>query len=410
MSKMQIVYKQADEITPYINNTRTHSIEQIEQIKASIKEFGMCSAIGLHNGSIVYGHARFTALKELGYTEFPTIDLSHLTDTQKKAYIIADNKLALNAGWDDELLKLEVNGLLQDNFDIDVLGFDADELLEILGDDTVEGLTDEDEVPDAPEIPISKLGDVWILGNHRLMCGDSTSIDSVEKLMDGKKADITFTSPPYNVGKTPNGNEQKYLNDTDNKSIDEYRCFLNEFTNNALLFSDYVFSNIQSLAGNKVALISHVYDMREKYADVMIWNKGSAEPAMARKVLNSQFEYVYIFSNEAKRSIGNRDFRGTLSNIVDIKSRQDKSFAKIHKATYPVEFALFFVDNFSESIVFDPFGGTGTTLIACEKTNRNCYMMELSENYMDVIIKRWQNFTGKDATLDGKTYKELSGG
>jgi DNA modification methylase len=166
-----------------------------------------------------------------------------------------------------------------------------------------------------------------------------------------------------------------------------------------------VFSNIQSLAGNKIALIEHLYDMREKFADTIIWNKKSAAPAMARKVLNSQFEYIHVFSNEAKRTIGTRDFKGTLFNVIDMGSRKDKDLASVHRATFPVEFAEHFVNNFTESTCFDPFGGTGTTLIACEKINRNCYMMELDPKYCDVIIKRWKNFTGKQVVhVNGEVF------
>jgi len=406
---MEIKEQNPADLTHLENNSRTHSDQQITEIAASITEFGFTNPVLVDaNNIIIAGHGRTSAAIELGFDKIPTIELKGLTDTQIKAYVIADNQLALNAGWDFDQLEIEISELRELDFDIDILGFD-DEFLNGLADESAEGLTDEDAVPEAPATPVTVLGDIWQLGNHRLMCGDSTSADAVEKLMDGQKADIAFTSPPYNVGKTPNGNDKKYLNDNDSKSQDEYRCFLNDFTNNALLFSDYVFSNIQSLAGNKIALISHVYDMREKYADVMIWDKGSAEPAMARKVLNSRFEYIYIFSNEAKRSIGRRDFRGTLSNIVEIKSRQDKDYAKIHKATFPVEFASFFVSNFSESSVLDQFGGTGTTLISCEKENRRSFVMELEEKYCDIIIIRWQDFTGKQAIHieSGKTYNEM---
>ena len=396
------------DLLPYANNARTHSAEQIKQVAASIKEFGFTNPILIdENNVIIAGHGRLEAAKSLGMASVPVRILDNLTDDQKKAYVIADNQLALNAGWDIELLKIELEELKLNDFDLALTGFDDDFISGLLHKDT-EGLTDEDATPEPPEDPVSVLGDVWILGNHRVMCGDSTSIDAVEKLMDGQKADIAFTSPPYNVGKTPNGNDKKYLNDSDNKSADEYREFLNSFTNAALTVSDYVFSNIQSLAGNKVALISHVYDMRERYADVIIWDKGSAEPAMARKVLNSRFEYVYIFSNEAKRTIGKRDFRGTLSNIISINSRQDKEFSKVHKATYPVEFASHFIEHFTESTVLDQFGGTGTTLIASEKLGRSCFMMELDPKYVDVIIKRWQDFTGQEAVHEtGETFNAM---
>ena len=400
-------------LIPYANNSRTHSEEQVKQIASSMKEFGFTSPVLIdEDGGIIAGHGRVMAAELLELKEVPSIVLAGLTEAQKKAYIIADNQLPLNADWNLDLLKLEIQNLNELDFNIDLLGFDDDFLDGLLELEPEDGLTDEDAVPEAPENPVSVLGDIWQLGNHRLMCGDSTSIDDVERLFDGQKADITFTSPPYNVGATPNGNDKKYLNDNDNKSLGEFRTFLNEYTINALLVSDYVFSNIQSLAGNKISLIEHLYDMREKFADTMIWDKKTAEPAMARKVLNSRFEYIHIFSNDAKRVVGSRDFRGTLSNIVEINSKQDKKFSKIHKATFPMEFADHFISNFSESSVYEPFCGTGTVLICCEKNNRNCFAIELDPRYVDVIIKRWEEFTGKQAihVESGKTYNELNDG
>lgn len=240
------------------------------------------------------------------------------------------------------------------------------------------------------------------------MCGDSTMIDDFEKLMNDQKADITFTSPPYNAGKTPK-ESGKYNNYEDDLGSVEYAEFLHTFTSNCLLFSDYVFCNIQSISGNKVALIDYLYGLKDKYADTMIWNKGHGQPAMARRVLNSAFEYVHVFSNEAKRSIGKRDFRGTISNIFEMSSRSDKEYSNVHKATFPVSFADKFVSEFSESSVIEPFNGTGTTIISCEKNKRKCFSMELSEQYTDISIIRWEKYTGKKAILEatGKTYEEL---
>ena len=397
-----------DRFIEYARNPRKND-HAVDGIAAAIHEFGFrVPMLAKSDGTIVDGHLRLKAARKLRLETIPVLLADDMTDVQIKAFRISVNKMADLADWDEDMLRIELDALGEDGFDLELTGFSLDEIAGLQIEEVPEGLTDEDAVPEVPEIPVTVEGDVWVLGRHRVMCGSSTSIDAVEKLMDGQKADISFTSPPYNVGKTPNGNAQKYENDNDSKSLDEYRSLLNDFTNNCLLFSDYVFSNIQSLAGNKIALISHVYDMREKYADVIIWDKGSAEPAMARKVLNSRFEYVYIFSNEAKRTIGKRDFRGTLSNIVEIKSRQDKEFAKIHKATYPTEFALHFLDNFTESSVLDVFGGTGTTLIAAEKTNKNCFMMELDPRYSDVILQRWADFTGKDPVReDGAKWSEL---
>lgn len=395
--------EKVDSLVGYVNNSRTHSPEQITQIVSSIREFGFTNPILIdEKKNVIAGHGRIQAALKLKIDEIPCITLNGLTEAQRKAYVIADNQLALNAGWDLDLLKIEIEGLSELDFSLDLLGFDGDFLTGLLEPEPSEGLTDEDAIPEVPEKPTTVLGDVWILGSHRLMCGDSTSIDAVEKLMNGQKADITFCSPPYNVGGTssPNGTREKYANNTDDKSTKDYKDLLNGFVTIALTISDYVFSNIQSLAGNKIALIEHLYDMRSYFADTLIWNKKTAEPAMARKVLNSQFEYVHVFSNESKRSIGARDFRGTLTNIIEINSRQDKGLSKVHKATFPIEFASHFITNFTESSCFDPFGGTGTTLISCQKNNRNCFTMELDPKYCDVIIKRWEEYTGEKAVLE----------
>ena len=187
------------ELLPYANNARTHSADQVAQVAASIREFGFTNPILIdENNVIIAGHGRLEAAKSLGMESVPVRVLDNLTDDQKKAYVIADNQLALNAGWDIELLKIELEELKLNDFDLALTGFDDDFISGLLHKDT-EGLTDEDATPEPPEDPVSVLGDVWILGNHRVMCGDSTSIDAVERLMDGQKADMVFTDPPYNI-------------------------------------------------------------------------------------------------------------------------------------------------------------------------------------------------------------------
>lgn len=391
------------DLIPYANNSRTHSDEQVLQIASSIKEFGFLNPIIIdgENG-IIAGHGRVMAAKKLGIEELPCIDASHLTEAQKKAYIIADNKLALNAGWDDSILRVEFEALKELDFDLTLTGFSLDEL----SDFEVEELAPEyeedadGEVIEPPAEPKTKEGDVWILGKHRLMCGSSTDIDAVTKLMNGEKADIVFTSPPYNVGKTPNGNDNKYIGYQDNQSDQDYLELLVDFTNNGLMFADYVFCNVQSVSGNKLALIDYLYKMKEVFADTMIWDKETAEPAMARRVMNSRFEYIYIFSKEANRAVGKKDFRGTVPNVFKLNSRVGKEFAKIHKATFRVELPEYFIETFCESSVIDLFGGTGTTMIASEKKGVKSYLMELDPKYCDVIINRWQTLTGKEAVLE----------
>jgi DNA modification methylase len=235
------------------------------------------------------------------------------------------------------------------------------------------------------------LGDLFEIGEHRLLCGDSTDSDAVAKLMNGQKAEISFTSPPYNAGTTPTevkmGKSSKYANDNDNKSEDEYLKLLTDFTNNTLLFSQYSFVNIQSLSGNKIALIDYLYNMKSFYADTLIWQKGNAQPAMANNVLNSQFEYVHCFSEKANRAIGTKDFRGTISNVIEI-SKQTKNKIKEHNATFPVDFANFFVSNFCNNSVLDLFCGSGTTMVVAHQLERKCYGMELDPKYCQVIVDR----------------------
>lgn len=391
------------DLIPYANNSRVHSDEQVNQIAASIKEFGFLNPIIVDgDNGIIAGHGRVMAANKLGIKELPCVDASHLSEAQKKAYIIADNKLALNSEWDNELLRIEFEALKELDFDLTLTGFSLDEL----SDFEIEELAPEyeedadGEVIEPPSEPKTKEGDVWILGKHRLMCGSSTDIDAVTKLMNGEKADIVFTSPPYNVGKTPNGNDNKYIGYQDNQSDQDYLELLVDFTNNGLMFADYVFCNVQSVSGNKLALIDYLYKMKEVFADTMIWDKETAEPAMARRVMNSRFEYIYIFSKEANRAVGKKDFRGTVPNVFKLNSRAGKEFAKIHKATFRVELPEYFIETFCESSVIDLFGGTGTTMIAAEKKNVKSYLMELDPRYCDVIINRWQTLTGKDAVLE----------
>jgi ParB-like chromosome segregation protein Spo0J len=200
-----------DDLIPYASNSRTHSESQVSQIAASITEFGFNNPILLSDDNVVVaGHGRLEAAKKLKLDTVPCIRLSHLSDAQRRAYVIADNKIALNSGWDEDALKVELERLNEEDFDIDLLGFDEDELFDLLAaDESSEGLTDEDAVPDAPEQPVTVEGEVWILGRHRLMCGDSTSIDAVKKLMDGRKADMVFTDPPYGVAYTGGHNKKK---------------------------------------------------------------------------------------------------------------------------------------------------------------------------------------------------------
>ena len=348
---------------------------------------------------IIAGHGRVLAAQKLGLTEVPVVIHSHLNDNQRKAYTLLNNRLAeTGGGWDTEMLKLELDELPE--FDLSCFGEVLEGLLE--QDISLNGLTDDDEVPEPPKKARTELGRIYQLGKHRLMCGDSTSEKDIGMLMDGVKADICFTSPPYNAGKTPtevkSGKSSKYENYSDDLSDAKYESFLYDYLKLSLEYAEYSFCNIQSISGNKTALINVLYRLIDVYADTIIWDKLYSQPAMQENVLNSEFEYVHIFSKKANRSIGTKYFRGTLSNILHL-SKQTKNKVKEHNATFPIEFVVYFIASFCtcKGTVLDVFGGSGTTLIACEQTNRQCRMMELDPIYCDVIVERYCKLKGIDS-------------
>jgi len=397
-----------NKLVPYARNSRTHSDEQVAQIAASIKEWGFTTAVLVdEQGGIIAGHGRTLAAQRLKMTTVPVMVAAGWSDAKKRAYIIADNKLALNAGWDNEMLALELGELKDLDFDLDLTGFSADEIEALMPVQLTDGLTDEDAVPEVPVNPVSVLGDVWILGNHRVMCGDSTSIDAVEKLMDGQKANMSFTSPPYNAGKSEalSGNthsgDNKYGTYQDDKTQSEYLDLLIGFTNAWIDSCEFMAVNLQQLAGNKTSFVDYMATYKENLIDVCIWDKGHAAPAMAKNVLSSRFEYILLITKKKNpsRAIPGANFRGTVSNVYNGPPNRNNEFSKVHAATFPVGFPVWAIESFTSinSIVADPFGGTGTTLIACEKTGRVNRSMELDPKYVDVIVKRWQEFTGKIA-------------
>lgn len=401
--KLYLLENNTGQIPGVKENPRDLTGDGFAKAKQSIKDFPemleVRTLVAVKHGDrfvVIGGNQRLRAMRDLDYDNAPVMVVDWSVDKINE-FIIKDN---VEYGvWNFDLLANEwdVQELMDWGLEVNV---DLEDI-----NDITEGLTDENEVPEILPNPKSKIGDVWICGNHRVMCGDSTLIDDVEKLMNGDKADILFASPPYNVGKTPNGNDNKYREYKDNQTEQEYLSLLIDFTNNGLLFSDYVFCNVQSVAGNKTILIDYLYQLKEKFADTIIWDKETAEPAMARRVLNSRFEYIHIFSNDATRAVGKKDFRGDVPNVFKLNSRAGKEFAKIHKATFRVELPEYFIDKFVETSVMDLFGGTGTTMIAAEKKKVKSFLMEIDSVYCDVIIKRWQDFTGKDAILESTQQK-----
>jgi DNA modification methylase len=403
-----------DALIPYANNTRTHSEEQIAQVAASIKEFGFTNPVLVDaDNGIIAGHGRVLAARKLGLAEVPCIRLAHLDDRQKRAYIIADNKLALNAGWDDELLALELGALKDEGFDVGLTGFSEEELAALVVPEVIEGQTDEDEVPEAPEHPKTVEGDVWVLGRHRLMCGDSTSIDAVERLMDGQKADMVFTSPPYNAdAKAGQGdifNKKKSVKlyadgYSDNLPSQEYVDFAASVLEICFAFTDgFIFWNVSYNAKSRFEYIQQISGRLPYLVEQICWKKNSTIPFKGS--LMRDWEPIYVFSTN-KQPVAVKEVTSNFWQVSNTGAQTEN-----HKACFPVELPQRGIGIVAKNtgIVFEPFGGSGTTAIACEKTDRDCRMMELDPKYCDVIIKRWQDFTGQKAVHaeTGKAFDEL---
>jgi DNA modification methylase len=391
-----------DRLIPYANNSRKHSDQQIAQIAGSIKEFGFNNPVLIDKDyGIIAGHGRVLAARKLDLKEVPCIRLEHLTETQKKAFIIADNKIALNADWDQELLTIELDALLADGFAMEILGFDSEELKAALDPVTpTEGLTDEDVVPEPPEEPKTKLGDIYQLGRHRLMCGDSTSIDAVEKLMDGQLADLVFTDPPYNVAYEGRGEKNKLGPiKNDNMSDERFEQFCRDF------FACY-FAAMKPLAciyvchpdsqtAPKLAF-EKTFAEHFKKSSTIIWVKQSA--GMGWQDYRAQHEPVLYGWKEGS---GKHFFCGDRSKTTIWKIGRDAQASYVHPTQKPVALPEEAIVNSTKGmdIVLDLFGGSGSTLIACEKSGRTNFTMELDPKYCDVIVKRWEDFTGKKANL-----------
>ncbi len=399
-------YKPAnvEKLIPYARNSRTHSPAQVDKIAASIKEFGFLNPVITdgENG-IVAGHGRILAAQKLGLEEVPTIEASHLTDAQRKAYVIADNRLALDAGWDDEMLRVELKDLDAVDFDLTLTGFDLDEIAS-LTDEPTEGLTDPDAVPDAPEVPVTVEGDVWLLGRHRLMCGDSTSIDAVEKLMDGRKADMVFTDPPYNIDYGNNKNQKFKVRQikNDNMSGEEFKDFCAGFVLCIKAFCNgcvYVFG--PPAADGRIMFTE--LDKMFHCSTTIVWNKDAF--TLGRGKYQNKYEPCWFGWNDSGAAFTNDR---KLTNVWDFPRPRSSKLHPTMKPVAIVENAIGHASNVGGKVL-DLFGGSGTTAIACEKTSRDCRMMELDPKYCDVIIKRWQDFTGEKATHadSGKTYEEL---
>ena len=394
----KIDYLLVNTLIPYANNSRTHDDAQVAQIAASIKEFGFRNPILVDGVGIIAGHGRLLAARKLGLDKVPTIDCSDMTETQKKAYIIADNKLALNSGWDTNLLSLELEQLDADGFNLELLGFDSKELDELLAPEVVEGLTDEDALPDVPDEPKTKLGDIYILGNHRLMCGDSTSIDAVEKLLESQKADLLFTDPPYGVSYEGGHNKkkrQKIIADT-LQGEDLTDLFYESLSTAITWLKDGSALYVWYASGKSIETFASLAKLPLKLRAVIQWYKvKSGLGAFMSQYIPNCEPCMYLH----KEGCSPAWYGPTNEKTVwELKKESTNSF---HPTQKPVELPERAITNSTKQgdMVLDLFGGSGSTLIACEKINRFARLMELDPKYCDVIVKRWEDFTGKQAIL-----------
>lgn len=507
---LKIEQRAIDALIPYVRNARTHSDEQVAQLAASIKEFGWTNPILVdgENG-IIAGHGRLQAARKMGLSEVPVIELADLTDAQRRAYILADNRLALNAGWDFDMLAVELDELRDADFDLELLGFDQQELNDLIGTDKLgpkPGDGKEDETPEVPEDPVSIQGDIWILGGHRVMCGDSIIPADVALLMNGQKATLIHADPPYGMGKEGDGvaNDNLYAEKLDAFQMAWWRAFRQFTEDNG---SAYVWGNSPDLwrLWYRGGLCdSEKFELRNE----IVWDKkniaGMASPGLTQYPEASERCLFFQFGNQFLGNINIEDFPETWEPVraymegeakaAEIKSDDIKrvcgcsmydhwftrsqftlmpekhykslqvaypgNFAKPWKElkkewdrvkggpTSEIQGARSYFDNAHDAMrdVWDfprvigeerhghatpkpvammervmmsslpdgglcaePFGGSGSTLMGAEITGRRCYSMELKPNYVDVIVKRWQNYTGEKATLeaDGRTFEEI---
>ena len=395
----KVFRRKTADLIPYARNARTHSDAQVAQIAASIKEWGWTSPVLVdETGMIIAGHGRVMAARKLGLAEVPVMVADGWSEAQKRAYVLADNQLAMNAGWDTDLLKVELQGLAADDFDMDLIGFD-DKFLANMLVDPAEGLTDPDEVPETPLDPISVLGDVWLLGNHRLVCGDCTDALVVGKALNNVKPHLMVTDPPYGV---------EYDADWRNKAMRSYGKKIGGRAVGKVLNDDKAdWREAWALFPGDVAYIWHAGNMAHVVADSLlacdfhiraqiIWAKSQF--VIGRGDYHPQHEPCWYAVRKGK--VGHYDGGRKQSTLWEIE--KPKKSETGHSTQKPVECMKRPIENNSSpgQAVYEPFSGSGTTIIACEMTGRSCHAIELNPAYVDVAIKRWQDFTGQEAILE----------
>lgn len=390
-------------LVPYARNARTHSSEQVAQIAASMAEFGFTNPILVGDDQVIIaGHGRLAAARQLGLEAVPVVILDHLSPTQRRALVIADNRIAENAGWDDEMLRLEMAALEEEDFDLALTGFDLEALAELMAGDEPEGegQTDDDDVPEAEEQAISRPGDIWVLGEHRLLCGDATVTESYDRLLAGTRVQMVWSDLPYNVN---------YANSAKDKLRGKHRPILNDNLGEG--FYDFVFSALSLMlpvcdGAVYIAMSSSELDVLQaafraaggKWSTFIIWAKNTF--TLGRADYQRQYEPIlYGWPEGEKRHwCGDRD----QGDVWQIRKPQKND---LHPTMKPVELMERAIRNSSQpgDAVLDCFGGSGSTLIAAEKSGRRCFMMELDPKYCDVIVRRWQAYTGLTAlSIDGQ--------
>ena len=398
-TEMQLV--PITKLVPYVNNARTHSPEQINKLRSSLREFGFINPVIIDRDfGVIAGHGRILAAKEEGIAEVPCVFADHLTEAQKKAYILADNRMAMDAGWDEELLRVEIEALQAEAFDLSLTGFDEKELSDLFKDDADVQEDDFDVAAELEKPTFSKSGDVWTLGRHRLLCGDSTKAETFAILMNGRKANLVVTDPPYNVNYEGTAGKIKNDNLADEKF---YQFLFDAFSNIEKVMADdasiYVFhADTEGLNFRKAFSDAGFY-----LSGCCIWKKPSL--VLGRSPYQWQHEpCLYGWKKSGKHQWYADRKQTTIWEFEKTKKNTDHPTMKpIPLLAYPIQNS-----SMSNTLILDPFGGSGSTLIACEQTDRDCYTIELDEKYCDVIVKRYIEQVGSVDSVsverDGKTY------
>lgn len=406
MRDMNVEDVPVDELHNDPSNVRKHGEQNLAAIKASLARFGQQKPIVVNReGVVVAGNGTLMAARALGWRTVKAVRTG-LEGAEATAFAIADNRTAELAEWDEGALQQQLAAIaIEDEELLAATGYDEKELARLAAAAAPE--VTEDEVPEPPADPVTQPGDLWLLGKHRLLCGDSTKAEDVERLMDGEKADLCFTSPPYALGKSValSGNtamaSKQRVYDKHDDNPDEWAQLMDGWWDASLqAVSNAWMVNVQPLAGNKRDLMRWINSRVDRLIDIVTWDKGHAAPPMAPGVLASRYEWIIGFGKpEASRAFPLSSWRGTLQSVYEAPPQRDNEFADIHAATMPVHVPAWIMGTLCDQAksVYEPFCGTGTTLIAAEQLGRTCYGIEISPAYCDVIVKRWETLTGQKA-------------